>query len=62
MRLAPRLVIVTFIFMSLLLFAPCLFTQDEGLVAKWSFDEAPGRITRDGVNGTEDKVVAGRTS
>jgi hypothetical protein len=43
--------------MSSLLVAPCLFTQDEGLVAKWSFDEAPGRITRDGVNGTEDKVV-----
>jgi hypothetical protein len=48
-----------------LLLAPGLFAQGEalhrplqgeGVVAKWSFDETAGRLTRDSVSGTEDKV------
>jgi hypothetical protein len=30
--------------------------SDEGLVAKWSFDEAATAVTRDSVSGAEDKV------
>ena len=30
--------------------------DDNGLVAKWSFDEATGAVVRDTISGTEDKV------
>jgi hypothetical protein len=45
-----RLVGLTFILMVGSCFAPGLFAQDEGVVAKWSFEEAAGRVTRDSVS------------
>jgi hypothetical protein len=42
--------------MNWLFLAPGLFAQGEGVVAKWSFDETAGRVTRDSASGTEDKV------
>lgn len=56
MRLALRLVIVAFVLMNCILLGRCVFGQDEGLVAKWSFDETAGHVTRDSVSKTEDKV------
>ena len=54
MRSHLRLVGMTFILW--LFLAPGLFAQGEGVVAKWSFDETAGRVTRDSASGTEDKV------
>jgi len=56
MRSVFRSVIVTFALTTCLFLAVGVSAQDEGLVARWSFDEMAGRITRDGVSGTEDKV------
>jgi len=56
MRSHLRLVGTTFILMNWLFLAPGLFAQGEGVVAKWSFDETAGRVTRDSASGTEDKV------
>ena len=56
MRSHLRLVGMTFILMNWLFLAPGLFAQGEGVVAKWSFDETAGRVTRDSASGTEDKV------
>jgi hypothetical protein len=56
MRSHLGLVGMTFILMSWLFLAPGLFAQGEGVVAKWSFDEKAGRVTRDSVSGIEDKL------
>jgi hypothetical protein len=32
------------------------YSQNQGLVAKWSFNEEPGAVTRDSVSGKEDKI------
>ena len=56
MRLAVRLVGITLILVNGLCLAPGLRAQGEGVVAKWSFDETAGRVTRDSVSKVEDKV------
>ena len=56
MRLQVRLAGMALILMNWLLLAPGVFAQGEGAVAKWSFDETTGRVTRDSASGTEDKV------
>jgi hypothetical protein len=56
MRSNLRSVGTTLILIYGLFLAPGLFAQGEGVVAKWSFEETAGRVTRDSVSGTEDKV------
>ncbi len=42
--------------LSLTSFPAVTFAQDQGLVAKWSFDEAASPATHDSVSGNDDKV------
>lgn len=56
MRPIFRFFEIAFVLMNWLFLATGLLAQGEGVVAKWSFDETPGRVTRDSASGTEDKV------
>jgi len=40
----------------LLLLPQCIFGQEDGLVARWSFDEVHGNITQDSLNKIDDKI------
>jgi len=48
--------IILFSSLTLMLFSGRASAQDQGLVARWSFEEAAKPITRDTAGGVEDKV------
>jgi hypothetical protein len=50
------LAIILFSSLTFTLFPSGAVAQDQGLVAKWSFDEAATPITHDSVGGVDDKV------
>ncbi len=50
------LVMILFSSLTLTLLSGRAFAQDQGLVARWSFEEAATPITRDTAGGVEDKV------
>ena len=56
MRLRISLAIILFSSLTLTFSPGGASAQDQGLVAKWSFDEAATPVTRDTTSGVEDKV------
>lgn len=52
-----RTVITAVFSVTLTLFPRGSFAQDQGMVARWSFDEATRPFTRDSVSGVLDKIV-----
>jgi hypothetical protein len=56
MRLRISLAIILFSSLTLTFSPGGASAQDQGLVARWSFDEAATPVTRDTMSGVEDKV------
>jgi hypothetical protein len=56
MKLALRRAVIVSGLLICWFIAPRVFGQDDGLVAKWSFDEARGNKTHDSAGAIDDKV------